>query len=71
MKLTPGTLVDVEIEDDNLSLRPAEVEGKLVLQDGILIYDGGGEVADIDVDKFIQEGRQERVRVNMGQDESP
>jgi AbrB family looped-hinge helix DNA binding protein len=64
LHLQAGDDLEVECNDDQITLRPARTEALLIKDRGIWVYTG--EVADIDIVDFIDEQREKRSREFLG-----
>jgi AbrB family looped-hinge helix DNA binding protein len=65
LNLVPGSELEIDAEGNEIRLRVAGTEPRLIEKDGILVYHGGAKT-DIDIVEFIRSERDKRSNSQAG-----
>lgn len=60
MNLVAGSELDIDASGNEIRIRVAGAAPRLIRKEGVLVFDGGGGEADIDIAAFINREREKR-----------
>jgi AbrB family looped-hinge helix DNA binding protein len=65
LQLEPGDTLRLEADGERITLQPLRLTAPICKEDGIWIY-RSGQTTSQSISKFIEDGRDERHRKNLG-----
>lgn len=71
LHLKPGDTLEIQKDDDTITLRPPQNKAVLKRKNGFWVFDTGGQITPEMVNQTLAEIREERDRRALGEDTPP